>query len=337
MEKSEKKSVFTLGMILVSLLISIALGIHYSFAGPLLPLDMVIAEIFKPGNGMPVGEVHIVQGEAVIQHEDIPEYFRAKKGMPLFKEDTIITRKKGRIRFELSDGSILTLASETKLVINRTVYDPTKKSRSSFLSMSLGKARFWVKKLKDFKNSEFRVKTKTAVVGVRGSDFIIEVTSERTEVDALENTKVEVVSLAELGETPHVITDFERIVIEEGKLPSQVESLFPDEVEIIKDDFTITPEMDVSEISADSQMMKEDAWDDGIHVSEDDLVSPEGAGITIEDSGTADDIRKDEVTVQAEDIFDDVIDVSDDAHNEVSGSDTDPLPDFPLDPSKPDK
>ncbi|MBW1891166.1 MAG: FecR domain-containing protein, partial [Deltaproteobacteria bacterium] len=59
----------------------------------------------------------------------------------------------------MNDGSILSLASRTKLELNKSVYDQKKKSRSSFLNMVLGKARFLVVKLLKFKRTEFKVKT----------------------------------------------------------------------------------------------------------------------------------------------------------------------------------
>jgi hypothetical protein len=80
--------------------------------------------------------------------------------------------------------------------------------------MSTGKARFWVKKLTDFQRSVFKVKTPTAVCGVRGSDFVAIVTADRTELTALEKTFLEVLSLASPEGEPLTITDFERAIVE---------------------------------------------------------------------------------------------------------------------------
>ena len=139
-----------------------------------------ILPAFAAGLGRPVGVIQQVQGEVSITHDDERKGFEAKRGMRLYKGDTIRTLDNGRLRMRLNDGSIISLASNTKLKLTRSVYAKKKKSRSSFFSMTLGKARFFVVKLLDFKRSEFRVKTPTAVCGVRGSDFILEATATET-------------------------------------------------------------------------------------------------------------------------------------------------------------
>ena len=234
----KRKSIYTLCAILVLLFVGTAFG---SSSEPMLPDGLIIEDIFKPGLGAPVGKILLVQGKAVLMHKRMPRGYWAKKGLPLFKGDTIITQQKGRIRFELNDRSIVSLASRTKMVINKSVYDPKKKSRLSFLKMALGRGRFLVRKLFDLKRSRFSVKTPTAVVGVRGSDFIIRVTPQVTEVTALEKTRLEVVSLAAPEVKPMLVTDFERTTVEIGAPPSNVETVAPEEIEQIKREFTVGP------------------------------------------------------------------------------------------------
>ena len=234
----KRKSIYTLCAILVLLFVGTAFG---SSSEPMLPDGLIIEDIFKPGLGAPVGKVLLVQGKAVIMHKRMLRGYWAKKGLPLFKGDTIITQEKGRIRFELNDRSIVSLASRTKMVINKSVYDPTKKSRLSFLKMALGRGRFLVRKLFDLNRSRFSVKTPTAVVGVRGSDFIIRTTSKVTEVTALEKTRLEVMSLAAPEVKPMLVTDFERTTVEIGAPPSNVETVAPEEIEQIKSEFTVGP------------------------------------------------------------------------------------------------
>ena len=242
MRVSKGKSPYIVCVITVLLLVGGAFRYTSSSSEPMLPEGLIIEDIFKPGHGSPVGTVLLVQGKVVIMHKNMVRGYWAKKDLPLFKGDTIITQEKGRIRFELIDGSIMTLSSRTKLVINRSVYDRVKKSRFSFLKMTLGKARFWTKKLLDLKHSEFKVKTHTLVVGVRGSDFIIRATPKLTEVTALEKTELEVVSLAFPEAKPMVVTDFGRTIVEEGALPTEVEMVAPEEIEQMKEELTVTPE-----------------------------------------------------------------------------------------------
>jgi hypothetical protein len=180
------------------------------------------------------------------------------------------------------------------MVINKSVYDPKKKSRLSFLKMALGRGRFLVRKLFDLKRSRFSVKTPTAVVGVRGSDFIIRVTPQVTEVTALEKTRLEVVSLAAPEVKPMLVTDFERTTVEIGAPPSDVETVAPEEIEQIKSEFTVGPAsaepeggMDVREGEAEES---EDEDEEGEEEGEEGEAEEEeeGAGEGEDEGGEGD-------------------------------------------------
>ena len=283
-----KRSMYTLCGLAVFLLVGSAFGAADSPSDSLLPKDLVMEEKFKRGLGLPVGRIVLVQGRVVIMHADMKKGYWAKKKFPLFKGDTIVTQKRGRIRFSFTDGSILTMGSRTKMVINRSVYDEKKKRRSSFLSMALGKARFRVKKLFGFRRSVFRVKTPTTVAGVRGSDWIMRTTLKLTEVIALEDTKLEVMSVDFPEAKPTLLTDLERTIVEAGALPTEVERVEPNEIEDIKRDFVVTPEVVEPEVKIETQAMKKEdeketekkpigkpAEGEGVLVSDDELAKPE--------------------------------------------------------------
>lgn len=208
----------------------------------LLPRNLVIEDVFKPGYGSPIGYVQIIQGQVVLIHAGLNEGYLALKGYPLFRGDAVITLEKSRARLSLEDGSLLTLASGTKMELSESVYKEEKKSRFAFLKMNLGRARFYVRKLVDFRRSEFKVRTPTAVVGVRGSDFVIEADALQTRVIALQDTGLELVSLAALDAEPTTLTDFQKVTVDQGQIPSPVESVTPEEVEQIDRQFQVMPE-----------------------------------------------------------------------------------------------
>ena len=231
------KSICSLYTVVIFLFAGGAFG-----AVPILPHGLVMEDGFKPGFGAPVGKIRMVQGKVIIIHAKMMKGYWATKGLSLYKGDTIFTQKKSRINFRMNDKSIITLSSNTKLVINKSIYDKKQKRRSSFLGLSLGKARFLVTKLFSFKRSEFRVKTVTAVCGVRGSEFIVVASSELTEVTALEDTELEVMSLAAPEMPLTIITDFERTGVALGKPPYEPELVPPQEIENLKKIFTGAPE-----------------------------------------------------------------------------------------------
>jgi hypothetical protein len=234
-----RKSIDTVGILVLMLLFQSNLDLSASFAASLLPEGLVIKDLYEPGIGSPVGKTQKVQGEVVIVHKDLLIGYRAEKDLDLFKGDAIVTLADGRIWFQLNDGSVLTLAPDAKLVISRSIYDPKKKSRMSFLNVTLGKVRFLVKKLVDFKRSDVRVKTKTAVAGVRGSDFVTDARKTLTEFTTFEDTKLEVAGLAAPEELV-LLTDFERTRVAEDAAPTPPEEVPVQEAEQMKQELPIT-------------------------------------------------------------------------------------------------
>jgi len=298
----------------------------------MLPQGLIIEDIFTPGYGSPMGRVLVVQGDVVIMHKDMLRGYRAKKDLPLFKSDIIVTQEKGRIRFEMNDGSTLTMGSITKLVIDRSVYDVKKKSRSSFFRLALGKARFWAKKLMDFKHSRFKVRTPTAVVGVRGSDFIVKATIKLTEVTALEKTVLEVVSLAFPEAKPMVVKDFEQTVVEEGALPTDVEIVTPEKIEEMKKEFIVTPDVVEPEEKLKAVKQKEPVKPvEKIFVPEEDLVTPEDPGALEDLIGliVSDIVEKEEISSREEGIVEQVEEIEESIAEEGI---IEELPDFPETP-----
>jgi FecR protein len=184
---------------------------------------------FTPGFGRPVGEVVLSFGRVVITHKEDPEEFPAKTGRPLYNGDTVTTGKNGKIRFRLNDGSIITLSSTTKLVIDKSIYKPKQKRRSSFLRMVIGKARFIVTKMFTFREKEFKVKTGTFVAGVRGSDFVIVAKKNSANLTAMKDTSVVVTGFA-APEKPVIVNDYQRTIVPKGRPPEKITDVPMDEI-----------------------------------------------------------------------------------------------------------
>lgn len=234
------KHIALIGMTLVFLLA----GAAFAADDLLLPAGLKMADVYAPGIGESIGKIVLVQGDGVVMHADMAAGYRAVRELPLYKGDTIVTRPNGRIQLELTDESVLTVGFGTRMVLDESVYDRRKKSRFSFIRMTIGRVRFFVRKLVDLRRSDFRVKTSSAVIGVRGSDFVVAKLEPQapTEVTAFENTQVEVFGLADPGRPPVLITDLEKTVIEEGGFPTDPVKVPPLEIENLKQDFVITPE-----------------------------------------------------------------------------------------------
>jgi hypothetical protein len=239
--------IFRFKLICVLLAICVPLLTVSSPSASLLPDNLIIEDEFKPGYGLPVGKVQELQGDVVVMHADKLRGYWAKKSLPLYQGDTIFTMETGRVRFGLKDGSTLTLSSDTKLIISISVYNPKKKVRSSFFNMVFGKVLFAVRKLTDYKISQVKTKTQTAVCGVRGSQWVQVVTDTYTEITALIRTKLGVISTAYPEVEPVILEDFDQTTVYEGQLPSKVIKVSNKKLKQFEEDFTITPEEDAEE------------------------------------------------------------------------------------------
>ena len=266
-------------------LIAVLFAVNAFGATPKLPDGLVMSEAFKPGYGASIGKFRTVQGKVVVMHADMKEGYWAKKGQPLYKGDIIVTQKKSRTNFVMNDKSIISLSSNTRLVLTKSIYDEKKKRRSSFLGLTLGKARFVVSKLLSFKRREFKVKTVTAVCGVRGSDFIIVASENYTEVTALDKTKLAIVSLADPGAPPVIVSDYQRTGVELGQLPYEAQIVPPEEIQELKKDVTIPSEETVTGEGQDVQ--QEDSSEDEGAAEEDAATEETGEeGTAEEDTAT---------------------------------------------------
>lgn len=228
-------------MMVTAVALLVGLWAAAASAADLIPEGMVISEIYRRGVGRPVGSVALSQGEVVIIHQGDAVGYRAVKGRDLFQKDTVVCRDKGRALLQMADGSRLTLASRTSLKLNSSVYSEKKKDRSSFFAMARGKARFWITKLVNFTRTEVRVKTPTAVVGVRGSDFVVAATETTTEVTTLGDTELEVSNQFQPEQPPTILEDFQQTVVEGQAPPTPPVDIDPEQAADIVQDVPTQP------------------------------------------------------------------------------------------------
>lgn len=249
----------------------------------LIPPGLKIKKEFKPGLERVVGKVQLVRGKVIVIHPIVFAGYHVKKDIPVVKGDMFITSENSNVSILLNDQSRVSLASNSKIMIHDVVFEKKNKYRSSHIKMPRGKARFSVKKIKDFNRSAFKVKTPTALVGVRGSDFIIHAFLDFTRVIALENTRLEVIGTAMPDIPPMLLKDFEQTTIKLNQMPSEAEKMPEQEIIILKQDF---PEKDMDETD-DSLTEKQTKMDDEKTIQEDSFTTSYGlSGETVVSSET---------------------------------------------------
>jgi hypothetical protein len=138
----------------------------------------------------------------------------------------------------------------------------------------VGKVRSVVTKLSGYKRSVFKVRTPTAVCGVRGSDFITVAMVNVSEITAYEKTLVDVWSRAFLNEPALLIRDWEVAIVEKGKHPRK-RMADRDKAEKLRKEFLFLDELlerGIEEEGAEKPVEK--FGEEGILVPEYELVKP---------------------------------------------------------------
>lgn len=119
-----------------------------------------------------VGTFKQVQGETWIgpaeaRHTPIP-------GDGLREAQRVSTGKTGAATITLKDGTVLTLGPNTTVDLNKFQFDSTTQKGNFALDLLQGSIRVVTGLLAKFNPDLFKVSTPTSVVGVRGTDFIVE-------------------------------------------------------------------------------------------------------------------------------------------------------------------
>jgi ferric-dicitrate binding protein FerR (iron transport regulator) len=118
------------------------------------------------------GRVEIFAGEATMERAAGGRQ-KLETGDPVFAKDIIQTGPGGSAEIILADGSRTQLAADTALEVAVYQYDPGKKIRHALITLTSGKARFFVQDLEEFNDRRFRVQTETAVVASLDTGFIV--------------------------------------------------------------------------------------------------------------------------------------------------------------------
>ena len=99
-----------------------------------------------------------------------------QSGDALRAGDRVATGKDGAASVVLKDGTVLTLGPNTTADLSQFQFDTTTQEGNFVLELLQGSVRVVTGLLAKINPDRFKVKTPTAVVGVRGTDFIVEAT-----------------------------------------------------------------------------------------------------------------------------------------------------------------
>ncbi len=94
----------------------------------------------------------------------------ATMGMALQQKDTIITKKSSRVQVMLEDKTVITIGSNSNFKFEEYSFDGTANSKVS-LKATKGFFRSVTGKIGKIAPKRFKLKTRSATIGIRGTDF----------------------------------------------------------------------------------------------------------------------------------------------------------------------
>lgn len=126
----------------------------------------------SPANNGRIGTFKQIEGEAWIGPADARR--AASSGDAVQLNDRLSTGKTGAAAITLKDGTVITLGPNTTVDLNQFAFNTTTQEGNVLIELLQGSVRVVTGILGKVNPELFKVKTPTSVVGVRGTDFIVE-------------------------------------------------------------------------------------------------------------------------------------------------------------------
>ena len=100
----------------------------------------------------------------------------AVKGSSIEKNDTVSTNSQGKFKIRFVDATVVNITQNSRLVIDDFVYDGNNKSKGKIgLKLALGTARYTSGAIAKGNSKGVGIRTPTATIAVRGTDFVMSV------------------------------------------------------------------------------------------------------------------------------------------------------------------
>ncbi len=141
-------------------------------------LLLLCAVVALPALAAEAGRVKVSKGEVQIERDG--KRLPAPVGAAIQARDTVKTGPDGSVGITFQDNSLLSAGPNSELVIERFVFDST--THKGEFDTALKKGTLAVVSGKIVKQSPeaMRVKTPAAIMGVRGTEFVVKVDESAT-------------------------------------------------------------------------------------------------------------------------------------------------------------
>ena len=141
-----------------------------------MPGVNLLWELDVAADTLRAAKITAVQGDVKILRAGGEKHFPAFKGMGLTQGDTIITGKDGRATLEVAADKELKIGENSRIMISELVQSDSTNADKTSLNLKAGQVYTNIKgKLSP--DSKYEIRTPTAVMGVRGTQFFVTLTS----------------------------------------------------------------------------------------------------------------------------------------------------------------
>lgn len=123
----------------------------------------------------PAGIVKIAEGEVAIERAS--GRLAVTPGASVLPADTIVTGASGRCGITFRDNSLLSLGPNSRLVVDSFRFDSTTHDGGFESTLKQGKLAVVSGKIAKHAKDAMKVRTPTSILGVRGTEFVVEATA----------------------------------------------------------------------------------------------------------------------------------------------------------------
>jgi len=120
-----------------------------------------------------VGQVKTAKGTVHVERDG--KLLPASVGMPIRQADSLVTGADGAVGVTFSDNSLLSTGPNSVLVVDRYNFDSTTHAGSFDASLKKGTLAVVSGKMVKQSPDAMKVRTPAAIMGVRGTEFIVQV------------------------------------------------------------------------------------------------------------------------------------------------------------------
>lgn len=126
-----------------------------------------------------IGTIMALKGEAKIKRNQLTN--SAYMGMDIKQGDRILTQDKSTMQVLLNDDTVITIGGNSSFDFKKFTYDGTKNSTVA-LQANSGSFRTVTGQTGKLAPDRFRIKTLSATIGIRGTDFSVYITKDKKEI-----------------------------------------------------------------------------------------------------------------------------------------------------------